>query len=747
VYFTSYLKSNTTVDGCANGQNGVTLEQPADRHRSLVIEGPASNVIVRCIRFHSTGKRPGYLVEEDLLRLDGTGGQVSKVVVDHCTFVDATDGALDTTGNVSDVTESWNVFYGTPLTQLIKYGLRQRISLHHNVYTSGGERNPQIKGDARDIDFVSNVIYNETMTSDTVGNTFTPYGTRLWNAGPASESPGNVKANLRSNFYAGANAYIEVMTDAGASPAGIYIGPDNVCAGSCHLSPASTPNAVPAAYVVTATPVACMASQMIPTAGSPNRTTTDQSQLDAVIAALPSGCGGSADTLTVAKAGTGSGTITSSPAGISCGAECWHTYAQGTVVTLSQTAATGSRFVGWSGACGGTSSCQVTMDAAKSVVATFSADTNALTVVQAGTGGGTVTSSPAGINCGGDCYETYEYGTVVTLSQTAAAGSSFAGWSGACTGTGSCQVTMSAAKSVTASFSLSSGPYTLSLTLAGNGTGAVNSSPSGIACGSYCSKAYASGTLVTLYVSVPSGSLFTGWSGGCTGTALSCQVTMNSSKSVTATFARSLPILSVVESGLGSGTVTSSPAGIDCEENCSAGYESGTGVTLTAKAARGSVFGGWSSGACAGQGATCQVTMNMSKMTTAVFSISSAGNYFTVAPCRVLDTRNPVGPYGGPALAAGASRVFSLVGRCGIPSSARAVAVNLTVTGSTTAGGLAVYPADVPLPKTSAISYAAGATRSNDGVAGLSSSGALTIQCTQTSGKVQAILDVTGYFE
>ena len=70
-----------------------------------------------------------------------------------------------------------------------------------------------------------------------------------------------------------------------------------------------------------------------------------------------------------------------------------------------------------------------------------------------GTGSGTVTSTPAGIDCGTDCSESYDYGTEVTLSAVAATGSTFAGWSGAnCSGTGSCVVTMDAAKSVTATF-------------------------------------------------------------------------------------------------------------------------------------------------------------------------------------------------------------------------------------------------------------------------------------------------------
>ncbi len=77
----------------------------------------------------------------------------------------------------------------------------------------------------------------------------------------------------------------------------------------------------------------------------------------------------------------------------------------------------------------------------------------ALTVTPAGTGTGTVTSSPAGISCGADCSQSYNYNTAVVLTATPTTGSTFTGWTGACTGTGTCSLTMTAAKAVTATFS------------------------------------------------------------------------------------------------------------------------------------------------------------------------------------------------------------------------------------------------------------------------------------------------------
>jgi hypothetical protein len=91
--------------------------------------------------------------------------------------------------------------------------------------------------------------------------------------------------------------------------------------------------------------------------------------------------------------------------------------------------------------------------------------TQALTVAKTGTGSGTMTSSPPGINCGLDCSEAYSYNTLVTLSASADAGSTFTGWSGACIGTGTCQMRMDASKSVTATFTLNTKRIFLSLVI------------------------------------------------------------------------------------------------------------------------------------------------------------------------------------------------------------------------------------------------------------------------------------------
>src|SRR5438128_3900523 len=126
--------------------------------------------------------------------------------------------------------------------------------------------------------------------------------------------------------------------------------------------------------------------------------------------------------LTVSKTGAGSGTVTSNPAGISCGATCSAAFAIGTMVTLTAAPAPGSTFTGWSGSCTGTGTCTVTMSAATTVTATFAVQTFTLTVSKTGVGTGTVTSAPAGISCGASCSAAFATGTMVTLTAAPVAG-------------------------------------------------------------------------------------------------------------------------------------------------------------------------------------------------------------------------------------------------------------------------------------------------------------------------------------
>ncbi len=326
-------------------------------------------------------------------------------------------------------------------------------------------------------------------------------------------------------------------------------------------------------------------------------------------------------TLTVMPGGNGAGTVTSTPAGINCGADCTEPYNYNSIVTLTASASPGSTFAGWSGGgCSGTGTCVVTVTAATTVVPTFTLIAYQLSVSKAGNGAGTVTSSPIGINCGADCNEPYNSGTVVTLTAAPAMGSTFNGWSGGgCLGTGTCQITMSAATSVTATFTLTT--HQLTTVLAGpGGAGTVASLPAGINCPGDCTEIYNYGTDVTLTATPALGFVFNGWSGGCTGTG-QCTVTITAATSVTATFSIATYTLTVNLGGNGGGTVTSTPAGINCGATCMRDFNFNTAVTLTPTAAVGSVFTGWT-GACTGNG-PCVVTMTAAASVTATFTLTT----------------------------------------------------------------------------------------------------------------------------
>jgi hypothetical protein len=168
--------------------------------------------------------------------------------------------------------------------------------------------------------------------------------------------------------------------------------------------------------------------------------------------------------------------------------------------------------------------------------------TQPLSLTKTGGGRGTVTSSPSEIDCDPSCTGqngNYPTGTQVTLTAAPASGSTFAGWSGACSGASqTCTVTMDKAQSVEARFTQPTSAYLLYVNKAGGGLGTVVSSPDGINCGPDCpnqAHTYPAGTQVTLTATAASGNTFYGWSNACSGTT-TCTVTMDADKYVGAWF-------------------------------------------------------------------------------------------------------------------------------------------------------------------------------------------------------------------
>ncbi|MFT6733408.1 MAG: hypothetical protein ACJAS9_001595 [Polaribacter sp.] len=241
--------------------------------------------------------------------------------------------------------------------------------------------------------------------------------------------------------------------------------------------------------------------------------------------------------LNVTLDGAGSGQVTSTPAGISCGNDCSQSFSGSTNVTLQETAQAGSSFNGWSGDCSGMGACSFDMSVGRNVTAQFIVDTtpteNDLTVTVIGQG--SVTSSPVGIDCETDCSETYDSSEQISLAVVSDPGFTFDGWSGACTGTGACDFDMSIDRLVTATFIADSGSIQNTLSVTVVGSGSVTSDPVGVDCESDCSEDYDDDTVVTLTAIPDTGFMLNNWSGDCSSNT-SCVVTISEARSVTAIF-------------------------------------------------------------------------------------------------------------------------------------------------------------------------------------------------------------------
>ncbi len=329
-------------------------------------------------------------------------------------------------------------------------------------------------------------------------------------------------------------------------------------------------------------------------------------------------------TVTVA----GSGTVKGRGADCTGPATCSAIESAGTTVTLTATPGDGYAFTGWTGtgSCTGTvPTCTLTMDVDRSVTATF---TTAVPLTVAVSGNGGVTGGTGAINCGNGadvCSATFAQNATVSLVATPTTGAIFAGWNGACGGTTTtCTVAMSAAKSVSATFTGgtpggTTGPA-LTVAVTGNGTvtgGGINCGTGGNVCSSSSNVA---NSTVSLTATPTGGATFGGWGGACTGTAPTCRVLMSAARSVSATFQGGTAGSQLNVSVIGAGRVTG--GGISCgsgSSTCTAGETSGSTVTLTATPASGATFTRWG-GACSGTARTCIVTMSAAKSVTATFS-------------------------------------------------------------------------------------------------------------------------------
>jgi hypothetical protein len=171
-------------------------------------------------------------------------------------------------------------------------------------------------------------------------------------------------------------------------------------------------------------------------------------------------------------------------------------------------------------------------------------------------------------------------------------------------------------------------------------------------------------------------------------------------------------------------------------------YSYNTSVTLTATPALGSIFSGWS-GACSGTG-TCTVVITQARSVTATFNDTGV-DFYTLTPCRVLDTRTT-----GTSLVSGVPLTITVAGTCGVPSTAKAVSLNLTAIMASGQGFITLHPSDAPLPDTWTISFQPLLTRACNAIMPLAWNGSGTLAAVATitdGGTVDIALDVNGYFE
>ena len=173
-------------------------------------------------------------------------------------------------------------------------------------------------------------------------------------------------------------------------------------------------------------------------------------------------------------------------------------------------------------------------------------------------------------------------------------------------------------------------PLTVQKTSLAGATGTVTSAPVGISCGPSCWNSgptdFTKNATVTLSAAASAGATFTGWSSAdagfnCPGTG-TCAVTMDMARTVVANFAGVSFALGITKTGLGTGSVSSSPSGIACGATCSSFFAQNAVVTLTATPGPNSAFNAWSGGGCSGSG-TCVVTMTAATNVTADFSTTN----------------------------------------------------------------------------------------------------------------------------
>ncbi len=407
---------------------------------------------------------------------------------------------------------------------------------------------------------------------------------------------------------------------------------------------------------------------------------------------------------------------------------------------------------------------------------------NTLTVTTSGNG--VVTSTDGHINCPGTCSQEYLDNTRVTLNATPATGWAFTGWGGGCSGTGSCQVTMTENTNVSAAFYQL--PVTLTVSVAGNGS--VTSTDGNIDCPGTCTYIYQPNTQVTLNAAAASGWIFSGWTGACMGVG-SCVLTMTQNLSLTAVFVEPghgvqfTPVTpcrlvdtrssggpiqggssrDFVVTQLGGCNISSSAAAyslnVTVVPHAALGYLTiwPTGEAQPVVSTINSPDGRTKANAAivpAGTGGAVSVyasnTTDVILDIDGYFTTPGSGTYqfYPLTPCRLVDTRGAHGDLGGPRLAAQGQRTFPLLESSCIPSGLTPLAYSLNFTvvpnpAGQQLGFLSVWPAGDEQPVVSTLNNPTATDVANAAIVPAGTDGAIDVYAYNTT---DLLVDINGYF-
>ncbi len=399
------------------------------------------------------------------------------------------------------------------------------------------------------------------------------------------------------------------------------------------------------------------------------------------------------------------------------------------------------------------------------------------TLTASTSGNGSVTSTDGFINCPGACSHAYLDNTQVTLNATPATGWAFTGWGGACSGTGSCQVTMTQNTNVSATFYQL--PVTLTVSVAGNGS--VTSTDGFINCPGTCTHIYQPNTQVTLNAAAASGWAFSGWTGACMGVG-SCALTMTQNLSLTAVFVEpghGIQFTPVTPCRLVDTRQTGGPIQAGTSRSFTVPQLGGCDIPATAEAYSLNVtvvpHGAlgyltiWPAGEAqpvtsllnapdgrtkanaaivpaGNNGAVSVYVSNTSDVILDIdgyFAAPGSGTYqfYPLTPCRIVDTRGG----NGEMLQPGVERDYPIFPNCNVPSSAMAYSLNVTVLPA--AGGLdylTVWPEGEPQPVVSTLNDNTGTVVANAAIVPAGSASATAFYAHNNA--TNLLVDINGYF-